>query len=176
MINLFLELNEIIEGTEKDCLDPPKKMISVSKMSDLTDRYDARVITIIILWYFWSGCTLYLNKYLVDYQDADATLLSSIQMGMIYLYIFYDICCFNFYLSFFRHDDHNWLFSTETFIWVVYCRTSEIKKTFMFKVHDPDRGSKICHCIFRTVCSEICRSQFYRNCKKHSPSIYFVNI
>jgi len=76
------ELNEIIEGTEKDCLDPPKKMISVSKMSDLTDRYDARVITIIILWYFWSGCTLYLNKYLVDYQDADATLLSSIQMGM----------------------------------------------------------------------------------------------
>ena len=54
MINLFLELNEIIEGTEKDCLDPPKKMISVSKMSDLTDRYDARVITIIILWYFWS--------------------------------------------------------------------------------------------------------------------------
>merc|ERR1711994_940799 len=51
-------------------------------MSDLTDRYDARVITIIILWYFWSGCTLYLNKYLVDYQDADATLLSSIQMGM----------------------------------------------------------------------------------------------
>ena len=50
-------------------------------MSDLTDRYDTRVITVIILWYFWSGCTLYLNKYLVDYQDADAALLSSIQMG-----------------------------------------------------------------------------------------------
>jgi len=33
-----------------------------------------------LLWYFWSGCTLFLNKYLIDITDGDATLLSSVQM------------------------------------------------------------------------------------------------
>ena len=55
-------------------------MITAKTLEQYADKYDTRIITIIILWYFWSGCTLYLNKYLVDFQDADSALLSNIKL------------------------------------------------------------------------------------------------
>ena len=61
------------------------KMIPNSKSSSdqqYADRYDGRVIVLICTWYFFSGCTLYLNKYLVAMADADSAALSSCQMLM----------------------------------------------------------------------------------------------
>lgn len=61
-----------------------KKMIPNSKSSSeqYADRYDARVIVLICVWYFFSACTLYLNKYLVAFENADSATLSSCQMLM----------------------------------------------------------------------------------------------
>ena len=70
-------MNEIIEVNDKELFDA-KKMISAKGnfTEQYKDKYSSRIITIIFLWYFWSGCTLYLNKYLVDFQNADPTMLS----------------------------------------------------------------------------------------------------
>ena len=72
-------MNEIIEVNDKELFDA-KKMISAKGnfTEQYKDKYSSRIITIIFLWYFWSGCTLYLNKYLVDFQNADPTMLSKL--------------------------------------------------------------------------------------------------
>eukprot|EP00088_Acartia_fossae_P000210 TRINITY_DN10074_c0_g2_i3.p1 TRINITY_DN10074_c0_g2~~TRINITY_DN10074_c0_g2_i3.p1 ORF type:complete len:363 (-),score=98.02 TRINITY_DN10074_c0_g2_i3:384-1472(-) len=41
---------------------------------------NVRALLFLFLWYFFSGCTLFLNKYILSYRDGDATLLGSMQM------------------------------------------------------------------------------------------------
>ncbi|XP_054271251.1 solute carrier family 35 member E2B-like [Macrosteles quadrilineatus] len=54
---------------------------------------NVRALFFLILWYFFSGCTLFLNKYILSYTDADPTILGTFQMltttvcGFIQLYI-----------------------------------------------------------------------------------------
>ncbi len=36
-----------------------------------------KAILYLLLWYFWSGCTLFLNKYVVFYMKGDATFLGT---------------------------------------------------------------------------------------------------
>ena len=40
------------------------------------NRVDTRVICALLLWYVWSAFTLFLNKYLIDLTDGDASILS----------------------------------------------------------------------------------------------------
>lgn len=37
-------------------------------------------VTFLCLWYFFSGCTLFLNKYILTYLEGDATVLGGMQM------------------------------------------------------------------------------------------------
>jgi len=52
-----------------------------------------RAVWFLCLWYFFSGCTLFLNKYILTFLDGDATLLGSCQMLLTltcgYLQMFY---------------------------------------------------------------------------------------
>jgi len=57
-----------------------RKSIHKKTGERFTERIDNKVIAALILWYFWSGCTLFLNKYLIGVTDGDATLLSCVQM------------------------------------------------------------------------------------------------
>ena len=34
-----------------------------------------KAVMYLLLWYFWSGCTLFLNKYVVFYMKGDSTFL-----------------------------------------------------------------------------------------------------
>lgn len=34
-----------------------------------------RAIVFLVLWYFFSGCTLFLNKYILSYLNGDPTVL-----------------------------------------------------------------------------------------------------
>lgn len=34
-----------------------------------------RAIIFLLLWYFFSGCTLFLNKYILTYQNGNPTVL-----------------------------------------------------------------------------------------------------
>lgn len=36
---------------------------------------NARAFFFLILWYLFSGCTLFMNKYILSYTDADPTIL-----------------------------------------------------------------------------------------------------
>jgi len=55
------------------------------KTSDMGLK-NVRALLFLFLWYFFSGCTLFLNKYILSYRDGDATLLGSMQMLMT-------LCC-----------------------------------------------------------------------------------
>lgn len=37
--------------------------------------FNVRAMFFLLLWYFFSGCTLFLNKYILSYLDADPTIL-----------------------------------------------------------------------------------------------------
>ena len=41
-----------------------------------SDRFDRRIVAALLLWYFWSALTLFLNKYIIDLRDGDSALLS----------------------------------------------------------------------------------------------------
>ena len=41
-----------------------------------------KAVVFLLLWYFWSGCTLFLNKYVVFYMKGDATFLACSQMWL----------------------------------------------------------------------------------------------
>ncbi|XP_014290559.1 solute carrier family 35 member E2A [Halyomorpha halys] len=43
---------------------------------------NCRAFFFLILWYFFSGCTLFMNKYILEYMEADPTLLGTFQMLM----------------------------------------------------------------------------------------------
>uniref|UniRef100_A0A0A9Z2H3 Solute carrier family 35 member E2B n=1 Tax=Lygus hesperus TaxID=30085 RepID=A0A0A9Z2H3_LYGHE len=43
---------------------------------------NCRALFFLVLWYFFSGCTLFLNKYILSYMDADPALLGTFQMLM----------------------------------------------------------------------------------------------
>ncbi|CAG0914182.1 unnamed protein product [Notodromas monacha] len=43
---------------------------------------NVRAFTFLILWYFFSLCTLFMNKYILSYREGDATILGNCQMLM----------------------------------------------------------------------------------------------
>ncbi|XP_067006640.1 solute carrier family 35 member E2A isoform X2 [Anabrus simplex] len=44
--------------------------------------FNCRAMFFLILWYFFSGCTLFLNKYILSYMKGDPTVLGTCQMLM----------------------------------------------------------------------------------------------
>lgn len=75
--------------TDKNChtfIDERGKMLTVpaTRRSDGDDSIsigskegllNVRAIFFLVLWYFFSGCTLFLNKYILSYMKGDPTVL-----------------------------------------------------------------------------------------------------
>jgi len=75
--------------TDKNCLtliDERSKLLTVpaARRSDGDDSisinskeglFNVRAIFFLVLWYFFSGCTLFLNKYILSYMKGDPTIL-----------------------------------------------------------------------------------------------------
>lgn len=40
--------------------------------------FNPRALWFLTLWYFFSGCTLFLNKYILSYMEGDPTILGKI--------------------------------------------------------------------------------------------------
>lgn len=55
---------------------------STDKCAGKEGLFNVRAFFFLILWYFFSGCTLFLNKYILSYMQADPTIL-----GMYFLII-----------------------------------------------------------------------------------------
>jgi len=78
---VVLHQTEDLQDNDKMESNVRRKSLQLSKSGErFIERIDSKVIIALILWYFWSGCTLFLNKYLIDRTEGDATLLSSVQM------------------------------------------------------------------------------------------------
>lgn len=52
---------------------PSSVTVTEKRMED--GLYSFRAITFLVLWYFFSGCTLFLNKYILSYLNGDPTVL-----------------------------------------------------------------------------------------------------
>lgn len=72
----FVELIAADDTTKKD----DNEKIVVMNESEMADRIGAKAILFLALWYFWSGCTLFFNKYIVAYLKGDPTILGCTQM------------------------------------------------------------------------------------------------
>uniref|UniRef100_A0A1B6KKG7 Sugar phosphate transporter domain-containing protein n=1 Tax=Graphocephala atropunctata TaxID=36148 RepID=A0A1B6KKG7_9HEMI len=95
VLNNSSEMNDIDERTRK------KSVINIhtgalfnpNKPEIRDGLLNVRALFFLILWYFFSGCTLFLNKYILSYTDADPTILGTFQMlmtavcGFIQLYV-----------------------------------------------------------------------------------------
>lgn len=49
--------------------------IAEKRMED--GLHSFRAIAFLVLWYFFSGCTLFLNKYILSYLKVDPTVLGN---------------------------------------------------------------------------------------------------
>lgn len=62
--------NKSVAITRSDSLHSTEKKIEVRD-----GLLNARAFFFLILWYLFSGCTLFMNKYILSYTDADPTIL-----------------------------------------------------------------------------------------------------
>lgn len=75
-------------ATDKNChtlIDERSKLLIVpaARRSDGDDinisskegLFNVRAVFFLVLWYFFSGCTLFLNKYILSYMKGDPTIL-----------------------------------------------------------------------------------------------------
>ncbi|XKL66539.1 hypothetical protein PGB90_009959 [Kerria lacca] len=71
---------------------PPQKNVRL-RFSDPKGLCNFKAFLFLILWYIFSGCTLFLNKYILTYMNGDPTILGTFQMlmtticGFIQIYI-----------------------------------------------------------------------------------------
>lgn len=63
----------------------PFRMAALPGTREKTSGMHPRAIMFLLLWYFWSGCTLFLNKYVVFFMKGDPTFLACSQMWMTML-------------------------------------------------------------------------------------------
>lgn len=56
----------------------PFRMAALPGTREKTSGMHPRAIMFLLLWYFWSGCTLFLNKYVVFFMKGDPTFLGKV--------------------------------------------------------------------------------------------------
>lgn len=67
--------------TTKEIENNVKKEISIEKHNK-KGLTSIRAVTFLLLWYFFSGCTLFLNKYILSYENGNPAILAACQMLM----------------------------------------------------------------------------------------------
>ncbi|KAL1494689.1 hypothetical protein ABEB36_010253 [Hypothenemus hampei] len=56
--------------------------VFTEKSTSKTGLFNIRALTFLFLWYFFSGCTLFSNKYILTYLNGNPTILGASQMLM----------------------------------------------------------------------------------------------
>lgn len=56
-------------------LNSDKKSNDVVLVNNKTGLFSVRAIVFLLLWYVFSGCTLFLNKYILKYLDGNPWVL-----------------------------------------------------------------------------------------------------
>lgn len=76
--------SQVEMSLERAKLTPATRSIIVRKGDDLEKQglMNVRAMSFLILWYFFSFCTLFLNKYILSTLKGDPTLLGAMQMVM----------------------------------------------------------------------------------------------
>lgn len=71
--------DNLLEGEEKEKHDILSKELTnnliTSKPNNKVGLFNIRALTFLLLWYFFSGCTLFLNKYILTYLNGNPTVL-----------------------------------------------------------------------------------------------------
>ncbi|CAG9859582.1 unnamed protein product [Phyllotreta striolata] len=66
--------------TAKEQENSGKKDVTIEKRRKGLTSF--RAVTFLLLWYFFSGCTLFLNKYILSYENGNPAILAACQMLM----------------------------------------------------------------------------------------------
>lgn len=76
--------SQVDMSLERAKLTPATRSIIVRKEDDMESQglMNVRAMSFLILWYFFSFCTLFLNKYILSTLKGDPTLLGAMQMVM----------------------------------------------------------------------------------------------
>jgi hypothetical protein len=83
----FTGVDMLMDNTK---LLPATKSIIINRSDDITDKglMNPRAMTFLVLWYFFSFCTLFLNKYILTTLRGDPTMLG---MYKLFLRLSYKI-------------------------------------------------------------------------------------
>ncbi|RZF32103.1 hypothetical protein LSTR_LSTR003966 [Laodelphax striatellus] len=77
--HLVTEENSVIDDRSRK---KSSITLNTEKLTSKEGLFNVRALFFLILWYFFSGCTLFLNKYILSYLEADPTVLGTFQMLM----------------------------------------------------------------------------------------------
>jgi len=129
---------------KSDQHEPPRiKMVNETRNKDETTNaglLNVRALWFLFLWYFFSGCTLFLNKYILTYMEGDSILLGCVQMFMTmacgYIQILYPCG--------------------------MYKKVTRLKNTSrVLQTHDHCGGYEVFHRVVRSYCSKLCGCEFH---------------
>lgn len=107
-------------GEEKEKHDTVSKDLTnnliTSKPNNKVGLFNIRALTFLLLWYFFSGCTLFLNKYILTYLNGNPTVLGLFKVGfLIYKLklegVFFVRSCSN------ANDSFVWIYTTLHSMW-----------------------------------------------------------
>ena len=73
--------DSLVDVTESGAMEEQGLVLrrsSLKRDDQFNDRFDSRIIMVLVLWYFWSALTLFINKYLIDIHDGDTAILSKL--------------------------------------------------------------------------------------------------
>jgi len=80
------DVNETLlpnSSTMKENLLPPQKNIRL-RNNESKGLCNIRAFLFLVLWYIFSGCTLFLNKYILSYMHGDPTILGELELHFIF--------------------------------------------------------------------------------------------
>ena len=73
--------------TKTKDLEVPIKMAALPGTREKSSGMHPRAIMYLLLWYFWSGCTLFLNKYVVFFMKGDPIFLGKTAYTQLFSHV-----------------------------------------------------------------------------------------
>ena len=83
------DLSIVQENENKHYMEQKKREELILTADSKGGLSNPRALLFLILWFVFSGCTLFLNKYILSYMEGDPTILGKKIMFLLYFIGFF---------------------------------------------------------------------------------------
>lgn len=158
-------------GVQKEKVQKKETPASVVERPTKKGLLNVRAVTFLLLWYFFSGCTLFLNKYILTYLEGNPTVLGEFMR------------CHNQNTWNLRfrgisnaNDGHLWLYPNVLSVRNVQTLPKTKQTAWFLSAHDFSGQLQILNGRARFGRSQLCGSEFHGDDKEFCTAFYCAHI